>query len=171
MASPDDDLFFDRLEDAAKWFGKPHNTLQTSWRPSGMPGDKGLWSARSIGRWLAEQYGSKKANSVEADAKREAETRKLIADADMKEFDLLVKKGGLRKVEAVRLRFGEVATKCRDRLMRIATTLKPMLPEEYREQIAAEVDQQVRLALTALVEDLKRVAEEPEDEEATDGEE
>lgn len=168
MANEDDDLTFDTLDELARWLDTPFNTVQTNWRKSGMPGDRGAWSARDSARWLAKQYGSRKANSVEADDKRAAETRKLLADAEMKEFDLQVKRGGLRSVEAVRLKFAEVATKCRDRLMRIATTLRPMLPDEYREQIATEVDSQVRLALTALVADLKRVSEEPDEEESGD---
>jgi len=160
-ASGEDDLCFATQQEAATWFGVSHDTLARGWRSRGMPGDIGAYSAREICRWLAQRYGQGSAGESDTlNARRTAETRKIEADASLRELKLALEQGKFVSLERVRLLFSEMAGRCRDIMMRIPAELRPMLPAEYAEQIVQEVDTKVRLALNMLV---KRLQEIPED--------
>jgi len=154
----EDDLCFATQQEAASWFGVSHDTLARGWRSRGMPGDIGAYSAREICRWLAQRYGQGSAGESDTlNARRTAETRKIEADASLRELKLALEQGQFVSRERVRLLFCEIAGRCRDTMMRIPAELRPILPPEHAEQIVDEVDTKVRLALNMLVKRLHEI--------------
>jgi hypothetical protein len=115
-----------------------------------MPGEPGAYSAREIARWLAHRYGLGSAENDANSARQAAIVRKLQAEAAIKEFRLSLRQKKLCNLERVRLLFGETASRTRDILMRISVDLRPCLPREHADDIAAEVDRKVRAALGLL---------------------
>src|SRR5690242_9258977 len=101
------DIVFATQREFAAWLGVAIATVTSNWRPAGMPGDDGRWSVREIMQWLAESYGSKRASTPEAQEKRSAEARKLMADAGMKEFMLEKARGDYVSKTDVRLELAE----------------------------------------------------------------
>jgi hypothetical protein len=160
--------------EAAEWFGVAFGTMVRNWRPNGMPWDDDGGSAQAIGRWLARRLGQRHAGSTEEAAnKRDAEARKLLADARLKELTYDRLAGNLVPLDAVRLEISEALTRFRDRVMRIPEELRPTMPREWVEQIVGEVENRLRLALGALAnswEQLEDSLAESEEEQAPEDE-
>ncbi len=155
------DIILATQREVAEFWGTTHDTVARGWRTRGMPGIEGRYSVREISRWLAQRYAQ--GSGAESDtlhARRVAETRKIEADAKLRELKLKMEQGQYCSIERVRLLFAEIAGRSRDTLMRLPSELLPVLPREHATMIAKEVDTKVRGVLEMLCKRLCEIEEE-----------
>lgn len=154
------DVILGTQREVAAFFGVEYETALRSWRPKGMPGEEGRYSVREISRWLAGRYAlGSGAESDSLNSRRKAEVRKLEADAALRELKLEMQRGEYCEVAYVRTRFAEIATRCRDTLMRLPAELRPILPAEFAPMICGEVESKVRGVLEMLAKRLCEIAD------------
>lgn len=147
-------------------FGVTVATVKHTWRPNGMPGDgkaRRFPMADVLIWWLRRNAANVLARGADehTERKRRAEAIKAEADAKSAERRMLREEGSLVSVDVVRSVWNSSLSVLSNDIMAIPRGIKPRLPVKVADDVTADVDRQLRLALVRISE--KRVEDFTED--------
>jgi hypothetical protein len=158
----------------AKIFGVSYTTIKTSWRPGSMPGDpkNKSWPLGEILIWLLKRNSKNSPappnNGVVGDRKRDAEIRKVEAEAQLREIAVEQKEGRFIAVDWVKSEITAAFGRIRDGIMGIGRKCQPQLPKKQAVELRETIDRQCEITLNAVADDLLESIDQ-RDEEENDG--
>ena len=127
-----------------------------------MPGGEGKWPLAAILDWKLQRdvvrrteaaAGGDDAERKSAlDRKREADARKSEADAHAKELKNQVVEGNVLFRDDVERQLAEFLTTARDNFMRLPRVMLPMFPRDQVQDLASELEKEIRKVLGQLAE-------------------
>ena len=138
------------LQEVADWYDVSLQTVY-GWRVSGCGGDLvGGFDLRAIGRWLSAKRNLR--NTPADESTRAVQRSKLTVETEAKQFHLDIKRGMYVGVAAVRAEWDDRGSRIRARLEALAGEIAPGIPVGQRAEVAADIAEKVRMALTEISE-------------------
>lgn len=142
----------------ARIFGVSANTIRQSWVPAGMPGKSPNFDVIAIMVWRAKyeadlrrrQPGTTARSQATELRELEIESKRLTLQrqqriAAMEDGDMIERHRAEREIAAL-------VSVTRERLLRVASLIEPMLPAAIAVEIRVEIEKQVRRQLLAMSE-------------------
>lgn len=142
----------------ARIFGVSANTIRQSWVPAGMPGKSPNFDAIAIAVWregyeadLRHRQPGLSARSQAAEL-RELEIEDKRLDLQRKQRRAAIEEGDMVERHKVERELAALVAVTRERFLRVAAMIEPMLPADIAVEIRIEIEKQIRRQLVALSE-------------------
>ncbi|HUT91804.1 MAG TPA: hypothetical protein VMY37_20080 [Thermoguttaceae bacterium] len=134
-------------QEVADFFGKSLDTIKGEWRPKGMPGRAHHWNLAEILAWRDQRfgYGDAPPPPVEGDETRaQAERRRAIAEANLKEIRAREAAGELVPAEAVRRLFVQHVGEARAIFEQVPDRVIAALPQALKAGVRKRIHADMR---------------------------
>lgn len=134
----------------ASIFGVAGNTIKQSWVPAGMPGKSPNYDVISIFLWriqyeseLTEKQTGTTARSQSAEL-REIEIEDKRLDLERKRRRAAIEEGDMVERHKVEREVAALLSVTRERFLRVAAMIEPMLPADVAVEVRVEIEKQIR---------------------------